>query len=193
MAEIWLKLSETEVRQGNLSGSVSAITEALAIERSQYIQIYFSQPADSVTIHCRILLQCHVASLSTGCLVAQKNDLLDRRRKFEARISAYEDRISVIMKLNDDTLWSTQIRKRREIDSDGEDTSDNVLARSPNANGWFTPEKESITLLSALTPGEIHRQSLEPIAMIEAELRKGQVTDALEGLHLALGEKSLCF
>jgi hypothetical protein len=97
------------------------------------------------------------------------------------------------MKLNDDTLWSTQIGKRREIDSDGEDTSDNVLARSPNANGWFTPEKESITLLSALTPGEIHRQSLEPIAMIEAELRKGQVTDALEGLHLALGEKSLCF
>ena len=29
--------------------------------------------------------------------------------------------------------------------------------------------------------------------MIEAELRKGQVTDALEGLCLALGEKSLHF
>ncbi|KAI0244965.1 hypothetical protein BJV78DRAFT_1289899 [Lactifluus subvellereus] len=29
--------------------------------------------------------------------------------------------------------------------------------------------------------------------MVEAELRKGQVTDALEGLRLALGEKSLCF
>ena len=29
--------------------------------------------------------------------------------------------------------------------------------------------------------------------MIEAELQKGQVTDALEGLRLALGEKSLCF
>ena len=132
-----------------------------------------------------------MASLSTGCSVAQKNDLLDRRRKLEARISAYEDRISVIMKLDDDTLWSTEIGKRREIDSDGEDASDDVLARSPD--GWFTPEKESITLPSALAPGEIHRQSLESIAMIEAELRKGQVTDALEGLRLALGEKSLCF
>ena len=29
--------------------------------------------------------------------------------------------------------------------------------------------------------------------MIEAELRKGQVADALEGLRLALSEKSLCF
>jgi hypothetical protein len=29
--------------------------------------------------------------------------------------------------------------------------------------------------------------------MIEVELRKGQVSDALENLRLALGEKSLCF
>ena len=28
---------------------------------------------------------------------------------------------------------------------------------------------------------------------IEFKLRKGQVTDALDGLQLALGEKSLCF
>ena len=48
-------------------------------------------------------------------------------------------------------------------------------------------------LPSALAPGKIDRLSLNPIAMIEAELRKGQVTDALEGLRLALGEKSLRF
>ncbi|KIM91744.1 hypothetical protein PILCRDRAFT_850 [Piloderma croceum F 1598] len=29
--------------------------------------------------------------------------------------------------------------------------------------------------------------------MVEAELRKGQVADTLEGLRLSLGEKSLCF
>jgi hypothetical protein len=60
-------------------------------------------------------------------------------------------------------------------------------------NGWFTLEREQITLPSALAPGEINRLSLKPIALIEAELRKGQVTDALEGLRLALGKKSLCF
>ena len=46
LAEIRLKLSETEVRQGNLSGSVSALTEALAIEKSQYVVNEFSQPAN---------------------------------------------------------------------------------------------------------------------------------------------------
>src|ERR1700679_1513036 len=95
------------------------------------------------------------------------------------------------MKLDDETQWSTEVGKRREIDYDGEDPSDDVLARYPD--GWFTPERESITLPSALSPGEIDRQSLQQIALIEAELRKGQVSDALEGLRLALGEKSLCF
>jgi len=122
-----------------------------------------------------------VASLSAGCSVAQKNDLLDRRRKLEARISAYEQRISLIMKLDDDTLWSAEVGKGREIDADWEESSDDVLARYPD--GWFTPERESITLPSALAPGELDRQSLQPIALVEAELRKGQVTDALEGLR----------
>ena len=139
----------------------------------------------------RMLLQRHVVSLSTGCSVAQKNDLLDRRQKLEARISAYEHRILDIMKLDDETLWSTEVRKHREIDSELADASDDVLVHY--SEDWFTPERENITLPSALAPGEIERQSLQSIALIEAELRKGQVSDALEGLRLALGEKSLCF
>ena len=35
LAEIRLKLSETEMQQGNLSGTVSALTEGLTIEKSQ--------------------------------------------------------------------------------------------------------------------------------------------------------------
>jgi hypothetical protein len=37
MAEIRLKLAETEVQKGNLSGVVSALTEGLAIEKSQCV------------------------------------------------------------------------------------------------------------------------------------------------------------
>ena len=37
MAEIWLELSEKEVRQGNLSGAVATLTEGLAIEQAQYV------------------------------------------------------------------------------------------------------------------------------------------------------------
>jgi len=72
------------------------------------------------------------------------------------------------MKLNDDTLWSTNVRQHREINSERDDMSDDVLAHYPN--GWFALEKENITLPSALAPGEIDCQSLEAFAMIKAEL-----------------------
>src|ERR1700683_3084659 len=44
-----------------------------------------------------MLLQRHVTSLGSTYSVAQKNDLLDRRRKLEARITTYEHRISLII------------------------------------------------------------------------------------------------
>lgn len=48
-------------------------------------------------------------------------------------------------------------------------------------------------LPSNLAPGKISHLSFKLMAMIERKLQKGQVTDALEGLWLALCEKSLCF
>jgi hypothetical protein len=132
-----------------------------------------------------MLLQHHVASMGLASSVAQKNDLLERRRKLEARITAYEQRISIIMKLDDDTAWSVEDGNIPDIDSDN--------IPDFGSDGWFTPEVERITLPSALAAGEIGRLSLPAIATIEAELRKAQVSDALEGLRLALGEKSLCF
>jgi hypothetical protein len=129
-----------------------------------------------------------VRSLGSSCSVAQRNELLERRRKLEARIAAYEQRMAVIIKPDDDTKWLAQDPHMVDFDSD---TSEDALESHPD--GWFTPEHDRITLPSALAPGEIEHLSLKSIAMIEAELRKGQVTDALEGLRLALGEKSLCF
>ena len=57
----------------------------------------------------------------------------------------------------------------------------------------YTGEREQITLPSALKQEEIDCLLLNDIATIEFELRKGQVADALDKLHLALSEKSLCF
>ena len=129
-----------------------------------------------------------MTSLGSSCSVAQRNELLERQRRLEARITAYEQRMAVIIKPDDDTKWLVQDPQIMDFDPDG---SDDALESHPD--GWFTPERNRITLPSALGPGEIERLSLKSIAMVEAELRKGQVTDALEGLRLALGEKSLCF
>ena len=122
---------------------------------------------------------------------AQKNDLLDRRRKMEARISTYEQRISYIIKLDENVRWSTQAGKRPDDTAEIGDISDDDTEDYPD--GWFTPEKERITLPSALAQGEVERLSIGGISQVEAELRKGQINDALEELRLALGEKSLCF
>lgn len=129
--------------------------------------------------------------MGRNCSTAQKTDLLDRRRKLEARISSYEQRISYIIKLDDDVQWSSRSGKLPDLDPQPGETSDDFLDEYPE--GWFTPEKERITIPSSLALGEIERLSLDSVALVEAELRKGQINDALEDLRLALGEKSLCF
>ncbi|KIM74284.1 hypothetical protein PILCRDRAFT_14546 [Piloderma croceum F 1598] len=144
LVEIQLKLSETEVQHRNLSSSVSTIMEDLAIEKLQ------------------MLLQRHVASLGSTCSVAQKNELLDRRCKLEARISTYEHKVSVIIKLNDDVRWATQDGRTLGMDPEAGEASDDLLALYPDE--WFTPEKERITLPSALTAGKIDHLALKPIA-----------------------------
>ena len=95
------------------------------------------------------------------------------------------------MKLDDDIQWSKQSGKNLHTDPEPVEMTDHLLELYPD--GWFTPEKEQITLPSALVLGEIECLSLKQIARIEFELRNGQVTDALDGICLALGKKSLCF
>lgn len=78
--------------------------------------------------------------MGRNCSTAQKTDLLDRRRKLEARISTYEQRISYIVKLDDDVQWSIHTGKTPDFDPDPGEVSDDLLDDYPE--GWFTPEKE---------------------------------------------------
>jgi len=87
-----------------------------------------------------MLLQRHVISLGNTCSIAQKNELLDRRRKLEARITAYENRISVIMKLDDDTQWFIQDGNILDIDPQVAELSEDLADLYPDK--WLIPEKE---------------------------------------------------
>src|SRR6267154_928988 len=130
-----------------------------------------------------MLLQHYVTSLGSAPSVAQKNELLDQHCKLEARITAYEHQISIIIKHDEDG--------NQDIDPQSGEASHDMFDLYPNR--WFTLEKERITLPSALASREIGRLSLQSIAKVEAKLHKGQVTDSLEGLRLALGGKAFCF
>ena len=136
----------------------------------------------------RFVLKRYIHSLGSSLSADQRNQLLDRRRRLEVRILSYEQKVSALMHIDDHTQWLDQDVNTAPIDPELSDNSSDF-----NLDGSFTPERDQIMLPSSLAPGEIERLSIQPIAIVECELRKGQVTDALEGLRLALVEKSMCF
>jgi hypothetical protein len=96
-----------------------------------------------------------------------------------------------LLNLSDDTQWSTDAGQFRAAEESADELSDADEAHLPEMA--MMPELDMLSLPSSLAPGEIDRNALESIAMVEAELRHGQIHDALHELRLALGEKSLCF
>jgi hypothetical protein len=116
---------------------------------------------------------------------------LDRRRRLTVRIASFERKGDTFLNLDDDVRWVTETGKELaeaasddDVFSDDSDDPDEPESR---------PEMKVLTLPSSLGPGEIERLGLTSIAKQEAALRRGQINDALEGLRLALGEKSLLF
>ena len=136
----------------------------------------------------RFVLKRYIHSLGSSLSAPQWNELLDQHRRLEVRIVSYEQKISALMHVNDNTQWLDQDDNTAPIDPKLSNNSSDF-----NLDGSFTPERDQIMLPSSLALGEINQLSIQPMAIVECELRKGQVTDALEGLHLALVEKSLCF
>jgi len=67
------------------------------------------------------------------------------------------------------------------------------LDEDPNRWQTISLQHMSIFMPSSLQIADIHRLGLASMASQELELRQGQAHDALEGLRLALGHKSLLF
>ena len=190
LSEIQFKLSETEVCQGNLSGAISLVTEGFGIEKSQYI-VHRIDWHQGIYLNDRMLLKAYIKFLRKTYSVAEKNQVLDQQCRLETRIDSYEHKMSLTMRLDDDTWWAKECGWLLDKGETPVEMSGNPPELYPDR--WFTHERDQITLPSALALGEIEWLSLRQIATIEFKLWKGQVTDALDGLQLALGEKSLCF
>lgn len=137
----------------------------------------------------RVGLQKHISTLRRKPSAAEKAELLERRRRLAVRITAFERKGNAFLKLDDHVCWVTEVDEESveedEIyysdDSDADDLPETM------------PETKALALPSSLAPGEIERLGLDELAGKEAALRQGQINDALEGLRMALGEKSLLF
>jgi len=118
--------------------------------------------------------------------VAEWTALEECHQRLENRIHIFHSKLDTMMEgmENDDvSLWPVE----------EEDFTNPQPDEDPN--GWQTiaPEHMSIFMPSSLHIADIQRLGLVTMASQELELRQGQANDALEGLRLALGHKSLLF
>jgi len=85
-----------------------------------------------------------------------------------------------LLNLSDDTRRSTEAGQFCPAEDSADEFSDADEAHVHEMA--MMPELDMLLLPSSLAPGEIDRNTLESIAMVEAELRRGQIHDALHGL-----------
>src|ERR1700722_11956633 len=138
-------------------------------------------------------LQMHVKSLGQKTSAAQKNDLLEHRNCLAVRISAFERKGLEFLMLDNDIQWSTGSGKVENDADDAESSDWDESDEDEIEQVMVHPEQCQVTLPSALAPGEIQCLGIIGIAEEECQLRQCQINDVLEGLHFALGEKSLLF
>lgn len=139
----------------------------------------------------RISLRQHIKLLGRRLSTVQKTDLLKQRQRLESRISSFEQRMNILLNVSDNTRWTPIGGKMRVMEGSEDELSDVDSATFPEET--MTPEPDMLSLRLSLAVGEIRRQLLHSIAIVEAELWHAQINDLLHGLHLALSEKAMSF
>ena len=137
----------------------------------------------------RVGLQKHIVTLRKKPSATEKAELLERRRRLILRITSFERKGNACFKLDDDVRWMTDVNGEGEEEEDSHYSDESDVEDVPED----MPETRALALPSSLAPGEIEQLGLVDLARQESALRQGQINDALEGLRMALGEKSLLY
>jgi hypothetical protein len=116
--------------------------------------------------------------------LAEKKNLLEKRQRLQTRIIKFEKKLSAL-NIMDNVESEDLIRVGVYKDEEDEEFSDDE-EEVQNA-----PEKAILLLPSNLIPNCRNQLGLEGLSQQEAELRVGQMNDALQQLKVALGGKSL--
>lgn len=135
--------------------------------------------------------------------ITQQEDIASSRAELEECIIAFHRQASLLMPsaLDEDFRSVSQMPLddrsllEDELEVGSDDDEDIFTADDRNDMDDFEsePEETSILLPSSLKMMQLNELNLTGIASKEAVLREGQANDALEGLRIALGEKSLIF
>jgi len=138
-----------------------------------------------------MLLQRHVASLWKYMFSCPEEWASASATKLRTRISAYEQLVSVIIKLDDETKCVNTGQNDPDINTRAGEVSDDLS--DMYLDEWFMPETEWIMLPSALAPGEINCLLLNPIANDQGWAMQGPGDGCSWRTSPCPGEKSLHF
>jgi hypothetical protein len=116
--------------------------------------------------------------------LAEKKNLLEKRQRLQTRIIKFEKKLSAL-DIMDNVESGDLVRVGVSKDEEDEEFSDD------EEEVQNTPERVILLLPSNLIPNCRNRLGLEGLSQQEAELRIGQMNDALQQLKVALGGKSL--
>ena len=121
----------------------------------------------------------YISGLGSKPSAAERNALLEKRNQLQTKISHYESK------------WAGLIGNGLELEDDDVGEAISSDEDWEDDGGRDQPELRKILLPSWMKRVELLQAGLEHMESQEAELRVGQMNDALQGLRIALGEKSL--
>lgn len=194
MAEIRLKLTETEYADTGKWGSISWLINGINLEDAQYVTIH--SLSGHISIQLRDALRVDIRKLPKDASAAQKAVVEEKRQKLAARISQFHEiadamtegiEVDAGTEHVDDTRFCAadmeeESREAEDLELASEETGEGVVAE---AMGIWMPS--SIPNPDALALG------LGPLQAEELQLRQGQANDCLEKLRQALGHKAIIY
>jgi hypothetical protein len=134
----------------------------------------------------RAALARHLASLKNPS-VSEAIEIEERRRRLQVQLDKYDDQCATFTNFRTEDFEL----KRPEITPIGAaDDVEAVEDGDASKHGSVQPENTAVFLPSNVSLMDRRQNGLENMAHLEAELRLGQINDALQRLRIALGGKS---
>ena len=132
-------------------------------------------------------MAAYAQSLKTPSLSTQK-ELEDKRTKLQMQLRQYTKRCSSLSIFEDEGV---QLEDQDSVNM--ERTAQDSQDEWGDDDDEVKPESATIFLPSNISSENWYGPGLEEMARVEAQLRVGQIHDALQCLRIALGEKSLIY
>ncbi|KAF8463731.1 hypothetical protein DFH94DRAFT_686719 [Russula ochroleuca] len=166
-ADIRLGLTSSEQKKGLRCGTITWLVLGISLEDEQ----------DS--------LGSDIHKMSKEATTLEQTLIEDRCRKLEQRLNCFHQKAKEFMGENADEDLDVlpQFTGWENTDQNNEDEEENLE----------NPETTPICMPSSLKPADIQRLGLEILATQELELCKGQASDCLQSLRLALGHKAILY